>query len=681
MPVVRHEGPAEFSGDKCKEGVTIPVPDERHPQIMTHPIESSPPPATRAERDDHDWTVQKSSTLYQVEGWGLPYFRVGKNGHVVVTPNPNVETEVDLHSLSVELKARGLDMPLLVRFPDIVQHRIGRLNEAFEHAIAEYGYAGKYRGVFPVKVNQQHHLIEDIVEFGEPFEYGLEAGSKPELLIALAAMRRSKGLIICNGYKDRAYLETALLAQRLDKKVIVVLERLEEVELAISASRKLGIRPMLGVRAKLSSKGIGRWAKSSGDRAKFGLSTSEMVELVGRLEDEEMLDTLELLHFHIGSQISSIIPIKSALQEASNIYTELCKLGCKMGYFDVGGGLAIDYDGSKTDFHASKNYRLQEYAYDVVDSMKTACEKSKVPSPTIVTESGRAVAAHHSVLIFEVVGVTEVRHGTPIEPTSDSHRVLRELYETYQNVVSKNVQESYHDATQARVEAQSLFKYGYLGLREQAHAEQLYFHCCDKIQKTMKRLKRVPEELLDLERSLSAIYYCNFSVFQSAPDIWAIDQLFPIMPIHRLDEKPDVTCTLADMTCDSDGVVDRFIDLEDEREILEVHPLRKGEPYYLGMFLNGAYQEILGDLHNLFGDTNAAHVRVDEDSYEVVHVVKGDSVSKVLEYVQYKPDDMVEQVRRQAEKAVKQGRLDNDQMRVLIGHYEESLRGYTYLTE
>jgi arginine decarboxylase len=572
-------------------------------------------------------------------------------------------------------------MPLIVRFPDIVRHRIARLNQAFEHAISEYGYSGKYRGVFPVKVNQQHHLIEDIVEFGEEFEYGLEAGSKPELLIALAAMRRSKGLIICNGYKDRAYLETALLAQRLDKKVIVVLERLEEVELVISASRKLGIRPMLGVRAKLSSKGIGRWAKSSGDRAKFGLSTAEMVELVGRLEEEDMLDTLELLHFHIGSQISSIIPIKSALQEASNIYTELSKLGCKMGYFDVGGGLAIDYDGSKTDFHASKNYRLQEYAYDVVDSMKTACEKAHVAMPTIVSESGRAVAAHHSVLIFEVVGVNEVRHGTPIEPAPDSHRVLRELYETYQNVVPKNVQESYHDATQAKVEAQNLFKYGYLGLREQAHAERLYFHCCDKIQKTMKRLKRVPEELLDLERSLSAIYYCNFSVFQSAPDIWAIDQLFPIMPIHRLDERPDVTCTLADMTCDSDGVVDRFIDLEDEREILQVHPLRKGEPYYLGMFLNGAYQEILGDLHNLFGDTNAAHVRLDDDSYEVVHVVKGDSVSEVLQYVQYNPDDMVEQVRRQAERAVKQGRLDNDQMRVLIGHYEESLRGYTYLTE
>lgn len=648
---------------------------------MTQPIESNPPPAARVIENKGEWTAQRSSTLYQVDGWGLPYFHVSEGGKVVVTPNPEVETQVDLHALSVELKARGLDMPLLVRFPDIVRHRIARLNGAFEHAINEYGYKGQYRGVFPVKVNQQHHLIQDIVEFGEEFEYGLEAGSKPELLIALSAMRTSKGLIICNGYKDRAYLETALLAQRLDKKVIVVLERLEEVELAISASRKLGIRPMLGVRAKLSSKGIGRWAKSSGERAKFGLSTAEMVELVTRLEEEKMLDTLQLLHFHIGSQVSSIIPIKSALQEASNIYTELCKLGCQMGYFDVGGGLAIDYDGSKTDFHASKNYRLQEYAYDVVDAVKAACEKSQVAMPTLVSESGRAVAAHHSVLIFEVVGVNEVRHGTPVEPAIGAHRVLRELYDTYLNIMPKNVQESFHDATQAKVEAQSLFKYGYLGLREHAHAERLYFHCCDKIQRTMKRLKRIPEELHDLENSLSAIYYCNFSVFQSAPDIWAIDQLFPIMPIHRLEEEPDVTCTLADMTCDSDGVVDRFIDLEDEREFLNVHAWSKDEPYYLGMFLNGAYQEILGDLHNLFGDTNAAHVRLEGDSYEVVHVVKGDSVSEVLKYVQYKPDDMVEQVRRQAERAVKQGRLDNDQMRVLIGHYEESLRGYTYLTE
>ena len=637
-------------------------------------------PTVRPSSPDDPWTTDRAAALYQIDGWGKPYFNINGKGHVVVTPDPESEVEIDLHDLVVDLEARGVDMPLLVRFPDIVGHRIARLNRAFATAISEYDYKGRYQGVFPVKVNQQHHLIEDIVAFGDEFDYGLEAGSKPELLIALSAMERPNGLVICNGYKDRAYIETALLAQRLDKKVIVVLERLEEVDIAIAASKALGLRPMLGVRAKLTSKGVGRWAKSAGDRAKFGLSTAEIVELVDRLKEADLLDTLQLLHFHIGSQISSIIPIKTALQEASNIYTELCKMGCAMGYLDVGGGLAVDYDGSKTDFHASKNYQLQEYAYDVVASMKTACDKAEVPAPTIVSESGRAVAAHHSVLVFEVVGVNEVRYGNPVEPGPDSHRVLRELFDTYKNIVPKNVQESFHDATQAKEEAQSLFKYGYLGLREHAHAERLYWHCCDKIQQMLKRIKYVPEELYNLERTLSAIYYCNFSVFQSAPDIWAIDQLFPIMPIHRLDERPEVTCTLADLTCDSDGVVDRFIDLEDEREILEVHSLKPDQSYYLGMFLNGAYQEILGDLHNLFGDTNAAHVRLTEEGYEVAHVVKGDSVSEVLMYVQHKPDEMVERIRRQAERAVRAGRLDNAQMRTLVGHFEESLRGYTYLT-
>lgn len=645
----------------------------KYPIESTRPLRGAPP--------DDPWTVKKSEALYQVKGWGRPYFHVNDEGHVVATPDPEREQEIDLHRLATGLHARGVSMPLLVRFPDIVRHRIATLNHAFSQAIDEYGYSGRYQGVFPVKVNQQHHLIEDIVAFGDDFDYGLEAGSKPELLIALSSMRRSNGLVVCNGYKDRAYIETALLAQRLDKKVIVVLERLEEVETAIEAAQALGIRPLLGVRAKLTSKGVGRWAKSAGDRAKFGLSTAEMVQLVDRLNQAGMLDTLILLHFHMGSQISSIIPIKSALQEASNIYTELCKLGCKMGYLDVGGGLAVDYDGSKTDFHASKNYRLQEYAYDVVDAMKTACDKAEVPAPTIVTESGRAVAAHHSVLIFQVVGVSEVGYGEAVAPSDDSHRVLGELYETYNNVVPKNVQESFHDATQAKEEAQSLFKYGYLGLREHAHAERLYWHCCDKIQHMLKRLRYVPEELLGLERTLSSIYYCNFSVFQSAPDIWAINQLFPIMPIQRLGEEPTENCTLADLTCDSDGVVDRFIDLQDERDILEVHALEGKEPYYLGMFLNGAYQEILGDLHNLFGDTNAAHVRLTKTGYEVAHVVKGDSVSQVLSYVQYNPADMVEQVRRQADRAVEEGRLDNAQMRTLMRHFEESLQGYTYLTD
>jgi arginine decarboxylase len=627
------------------------------------------------------WTPERSATRYQIQGWGAPYFSINGRGHVEVTPNPERARGINLYELTQDLKARGLDLPLLIRFSDVVADRIKRINLSFIKAIADYEYPGTYRGVFPVKVNQQRHLIEEIVEYGRPWQFGLEAGSKPELLIALAAMQDAGGLVICNGYKDQKYIETALVAQKFDKTVIVVLERVEEIDVVLRASEKLGIRPMLGVRAKLTTKGVGRWAESAGDRAKFGLSTAEMVELVDRLAERNMLDSLLLLHFHIGSQISSIIPIKNAMQEASNIYVELAKMGAKMGYLDIGGGLAIDYDGSKTDFHASKNYTVQEYAYDVIAHIQTACVKADVPCPTIVSESGRAIAAHHSVLVFEVVGVNDVRFGAPTEPKAEAHRLLRELYDTYKGIQPKNVQESYHDALQAKEEAQSLFKYGYLGLRERAQAERLYWHCCEKIQHTLKRLKFVPEELHHLERTLSAIYYCNFSIFQSAPDIWAIDQLFPIMPIHRLDEEPTVSATLADLTCDSDGMIDHFIDVEDDKRTLDVHPYRPAEPYYMGMFLNGAYQEILGDLHNLFGDTNAVHVALTDEGYEVQHVIKGDSIAEVLRYVEYVPELMVEAVRRQAERAVSQGKLTNEQMRTLMHHYEESLRSYTYLTE
>jgi arginine decarboxylase len=627
------------------------------------------------------WTPERSASLYQIQGWGTPYFSVSPRGHVIVTPNGETERQINLYELTQDLKARGFDLPLLLRFSDIVGDRIKRLNEAFGKAIAEHEYSGSYRGVFPVKVNQQRHLIEDIVEFGRPFQFGLEAGSKPELLIALSAMQDAGGLIICNGYKDQKYIETALLAQKLDKTVIVVLEQLEELDTVFRASEKLGIVPLLGVRAKLTTRGVGRWAESAGDRAKFGLSTAEIVELVDRLAERNMMSSLQLLHFHIGSQISSIIPIKNAMQEASNIYVELAKMGAKMGYLDIGGGLAIDYDGSKTDFHASKNYELEEYAADVITHIQTACAKANVPAPTIVSESGRAVAAHHSILVFEVVGKNEVRFGAPAEPKPDAHRLLRDLYETYKGIQPKNVQESYHDAHQGKEEAQSLFKFGYLGLRDRAQAERLFWHCCEKISHALRRLKFVPEELHHLERTLSAIYYCNFSIFQSAPDIWAIDQLFPIMPIHRLDEEPTVTATLADLTCDSDGMIDHFIDLEDDKRTLEVHPYRQDEPYYLGMFLNGAYQEILGDLHNLFGDTNAVHVGLTEDGHTIRHVIKGDSVSDVLRYVEYVPDNMIEAVRKQAERAVVAGRLSNEQMRTLIRHYEESLRSYTYLAD
>ncbi|HTM46164.1 MAG TPA: biosynthetic arginine decarboxylase, partial [Polyangiaceae bacterium] len=552
--------------------------------------------AVRRDASDEEgsWTSADSAKLYQVPGWGDPYFSVNEKGRVVVRPNPAQENSIDLHDLVVDMKARGLNLPLLIRFSDILANRIKRINECFERAIAEYNYGGTYRGVFPVKVNQQRHVVEEVVEFGKPWRFGLEVGSKAELLIALATMKEAGGLIICNGYKDLTYIETALIAQRFDNTVIVVLERLEELDLALKASQRLGINPTLGVRAKLSSKGMGRWADSAGDRAKFGLTVSEIVELTDRLAAADKLDALQLLHFHIGSQISSIIPIKNAMQEAANIYVELAKMGCKMGYVDIGGGLAIDYDGSKTDFHASSNYTLQEYAADVVATIQDACTRNHLPEPSIISESGRAVAAHQSVLVFDVLGANEVRFGSPVAPPREAHRVLHHLYETYQGILPKNVQESWHDASQGKEEAQNLFKYGYLGLRDRAQAERLFWSCCEKIQDTMARLKFVPEELHNLQKVMSAIYYCNFSVFQSAPDAWAIDQLFPIMPIHRLEERPTVRCTLADLTCDSDGIVDHFIDVEDVRNTLDVHELRPGEPYYLGIFLNGAYQEILG---------------------------------------------------------------------------------------
>lgn len=626
-----------------------------------------------------EWSVKKSTKLYQIKGWGEPYFRINEGGHVEVRPDPTEDRAIDLYDLTKQLAERGLDLPLLIRFPNILQDRIRLLNDCFESAIREYGYDGKYRGVFPVKVNQQRHLVDEIVESGRPWRFGLEAGSKPELLITLAAMEDEDGFIICNGYKDLAYLETALVAQRFDNTVVVVLERIEELELAFRASEKLGIRPCLGVRAKLSSKGMGRWADSAGDRAKFGLTMSEIVHVVDELAKRDMLDCLKLLHFHLGSQVSSIIPVKNAMREASQIYVELMKMGCEMSFIDVGGGLAVDYDGSKTDFRGSMNYDLKEYAYDVVAGIQEACEKASVQPPTIVSESGRSIAAYQSVLIFDTLGVDHVDFEDPPEPAEDDHRILDEFYETWKGIQPKNVQESWHDAQQALEEARSLFKFGYLGIRELARAEHLFWSCCEKIRRSMRRLKYVPEELNAVEELMGAIYYCNFSLFQSAPDIWAMDQLFPFMPIHRLDEEPTVRARLADVTCDSDGMVDHFIDVEEVQHSLDLHPVEPGQPYLLGMFLGGAYQEILGDLHNLFGDTNAVHVRLEDYGYSVANVIKGDAIDEVLRYLQYDPEEMVERVRKQAERALNQGRMTLPQLRTFMRHYEESLRSYTYL--
>ncbi|MNK68777.1 Biosynthetic arginine decarboxylase [compost metagenome] len=627
------------------------------------------------------WTIDDSNELYHLQGWGEPYFSVNEQGNIEVTPLGTRGGAIDLYGLVQALQQRGLSLPLLIRFSNILEDRIDRLNQCFIRAIEEYGYDGDYRGVFPVKVNQQRYVVEEVVRYGAKYKYGLEAGSKPELMIVLATLKTPGALVICNGYKDREYIETALLAQRLGQTPIVVIEQLSELDTIITASRKLGIKPLVGVRAKLLSKGVGRWGTSTGERAKFGLSAAEIIEVVERLRQEELLDSLQLLHFHVGSQISNISVFKNAMREASQIYVELAKLGANMRYLDVGGGLGIDYDGSKTDFPASKNYNMQDYAYDIVSAVQEACSQHGIPVPTLISESGRAIVSHQAVLVFDVLGAHEVSVGEVVTPTDAAHQVIRSLHETWESIDPRNLQSAYHDAAQYKDEALSLFQLGYLTLEERAWAEQLYWKCCHRILELGRKLDFVPEELGELEQTMASIYYCNFSVFQSAPDSWAIDQLFPVLPIHRLNEEPTKRGTLADLTCDSDGKIDQFIDIRDVKHALELHPYKPGEPYYLGLFLIGAYQEILGDLHNLFGDTNAVHVHLTDtpEGYHLEHVVRGDSISEALRYVEYRPEGMVESIRRETEKALRERRITIEESRLLLHHYERSLSGYTYL--
>jgi arginine decarboxylase len=626
------------------------------------------------------WTVEDSAALYRVSGWGEPYFSIGPSGDVIVTPSGDGGPSINLHTLVRDLQTRGLSLPLLIRFSDILGDRIRRINESFAEAIAEYAYPGEYRGVYPVKVNQQRHIVEELLQHGRPYHLGLEAGSKPELLVAVALLNDPDALIVCNGFKDQEYIETALLARRLGKTPVIVIERFAELGVVLRAVEKLGIEPVLGVRAKLGTRGAGRWGDSTGDTAKFGLTAAEIVDVVHTLRDAGLLHTLRLLHFHMGSQISQISVIKSALREASQLYAELAAIGARMGYFDVGGGLGIDYDGSKTDFHASKNYNVQEYAYDVIAAVQSACERRNVEPPIIVSESGRAMMAHQSVLVFDVLGVSSILpQAEPEPPAPGDPDLIRDLFEVYQNLDGENFQEAYHDAVEAKEQSLTLFSLGYLNLEQRARVERLYWAICRRILSLLQGMTHVPEELENLDEVLSAVYYGNFSVFQSVPDSWAIDQLFPIMPVHRLNEEPSRRGTLADLTCDSDGRIDQFIDLQDVKHVLELHP-PNGEPYYLGIFLTGAYQEILGALHNLFGDTNAVHVHVTEGGYRVEHVIKGDTMAEVLRYVQYDGEQLLDGVRRASERALQEGRMTLDQARILLGHYETSLRGTTYLT-
>ncbi len=655
------------------------LPSDGHKtELKNHKQKKLLPPATSPDAL-RLWTIEKSEELYRIQGWGQPYFSINAAGHITVSPKGDRGGSLDLYELVNALKQRNLGLPLLIRFSDILEDRIERLNACFAKAIARYNYPGVYRGVFPVKCNQQRHLIEDLVKFGKPHQFGLEAGSKPELMIALALLDTPGALLICNGYKDQEYIETAMLAQRLGQKPIIVLEQLEEVDVVIKVSQQLGIDPIVGIRAKLSTQGMGRWGTSTGDRAKFGLTIPEIIHAVNELREANLLGSLQLLHFHIGSQISAINVIKDAIQEASRIYVELAALGANMKYLDVGGGLGVDYDGSQTNFYASKNYNMQNYANDIVAELKDTCAERKISVPTLISESGRAIASHQSMLIFDVLSTSVVPLDLPELPKEDESQVITYLWETYQSVNQENYQELYHDATQFKEEAISRFNLGILSLTERAKAERLYWACCQKILEITRKQEYVPDELEDLEQIMASIYYVNLSVFQSAPDCWAIDQLFPIMPIHRLDEEPTRRGILADLTCDSDGKIDRFIDLRDVKSVLELHPFKPGEPYYLGMFLNGAYQEIMGNLHNLFGDTNAVHIQLTPKGYQIEHVVKGDTMSEVVSYVQYDSEDMVESIRQRCESALEENRITLAEAQKLLQTYEQSLRRYTYL--
>ena len=626
------------------------------------------------------WTIKDSLELYNVSGWGRDFFSINEAGHVQVTPAGAGSHPIDLKELVEDLRERGLNLPILIRFSDILRTRVEQLCGSFQQAIAENDYKGSYRGVYPIKVNQQRHVVEELIEYGRPFNLGLEAGSKPELLVALALQENPEALIICNGYKDRAYIETAMLAQKLGRKVIIVVDRVAEVDTIVAASRDLGITPIIGVRARLATKGAGKWVESTGDRSKFGLTTSELVDTVEKLRGVGMLDALQLLHFHIGSQITAIRAVKDALREASRIFVELHGLGANMRFLDCGGGLGVDYDGSQTNFHSSVNYTLQEYASDIVSQVAEACNAKSVPHPDIVTESGRALTAHHSVLVFNVLDTTQMLLGQiPESLAKDEHRVIQQLYETYQGISRKNFQEAYHDALTLKEEGVTAFNLGILDLKARARVEQLFYATIEKILKIVRDLPYVPDELEGLEKHLADTYYCNFSLFQSLPDHWAVRQLFPTMPIDRLNKAPTRRAILADLTCDSDGKMDQFIDLRDVKHYLDLHPLN-GEPYYVASFLTGAYQEILGDLHNLFGDTDAVHVRIQGDDYGVEHVVEGDSVAEVLSYVQYSKDDLMSRVRRAAETALRDRRLTPAESGRLMRRYEEALEGYTYLT-
>ena len=629
------------------------------------------------------WTKDNSLELYGVKNWGTGYFDINDAGNVEVTPRGADGPSLDLFRLVQDLCERGIRPPILIRLPDIVESRIQLIANCFDQAIQEYGYGGQFRGVYPIKVNQQSHLVKEVVKFGRPSHLGLECGSKPELLVALALLETPESLLICNGFKDWEYIETALLSRKMGRDTVIVVDRRSELDTIIAVAKNLGIKPKIGLRSKLNTQGSGRWVESSGARSKFGLTPSEIVQCVDVLKAEGMIDCLSLLHYHIGSQIPSIQAIKSSMKEGARLFTELYALGAKPTHIDVGGGLGVDYDGSGRG-ECSTNYSEQEYANDIVSILQSVCDEKGVPHPNIVTESGRASVAHSAVLVFDVLGLNVLaKHELAIKKDKTDSPLIRDLWEIYDNLSADNFNEFYNDLVEKKRDTLQLFTYGVLSLKQRAKAEDLCWAITTRLAALAKEVGE-DDILYELEKELSDTYFCNFSVFQSLPDSWALNQIFPVLPIHRHNTRPDRRAVLVDLTCDSDGKISEFIDTStgETQKYLEVHSLKKDEPYFLGAFLCGAYQEILGDLHNLFGDTDAVHVSVSNNNgYHIDHVIEGDTVSEVLSYVEYQKSELVDRLRKCTEAAIAQDRLSRSEARQLMKNYEDGLSGYTYLED
>lgn len=625
------------------------------------------------------WRIEDSAELYNITGWGLKYFSINDNGHVQVTPREGCAS-VDLKELMDELQIRDITAPVLLRFPDILDNRIEKISRCFKQAAEEYKYGAQNFIIYPIKVNQMRQVVDEIVSHGKKFNIGLEAGSKPELHAVLATNIDEHNLIICNGYKDENYVELALLAQKMGRRIFLVVEKLNELHLIARLAKRIGVRPNIGIRIKLSSSGSGKWEESGGDHSKFGLNSSELLEAVDALAKYKMENCLKLIHFHIGSQITKIRRIKNALREATQFYVQLTKMGFSIDFIDIGGGLGVDYDGTRSSASEnSMNYSIQEYANDAISAIVDACEKNGLKQPNVITESGRSLSAHHSILIIETLETTQLPVWNDNEEVSDSdHELARELYQIWDRLGQQSLLESWHDALQIREEALDRFSLGMLDLHTRAQIEKLFWSVAREVNDIAKTMKHVPEELR-ISKMLPDKYFCNFSLFQSLPDSWAIDQMFPIMPISRLDEKPTRTATIQDVTCDSDGKINCFISSHGFSNALPIHPIKNGESYYLGVFLVGAYQEILGDMHNLFGDTNTVHVSVHKDGYEIEQIIDGETVAEVLDYVQYNPKKLVRNVETWVTRSMKSGKITPEEGREFLSNYRSGLYGYTYL--